>query len=42
MDLLEIDPKSEVALLNPRQWKARCAANPLRSALDRTVKNASA
>jgi transposase len=33
-------PFAEVADLTPRLWKGRFAANPLRSAIDRPVKNA--
>jgi hypothetical protein len=33
---------SDVAALTPRLWKERFAANPLRSPIDRPVKNAAA
>jgi hypothetical protein len=39
---IETHPMREVSLLTPRSWKAQFAANPLQSAIDRTVKNASA
>jgi hypothetical protein len=37
---VESHPASDVATLTPRLWKERFAANPLRSAIDRPVKNA--
>lgn len=37
---VESHPASDVAALTPRLWKERFAANPLRSAIDRPVKNA--
>jgi transposase len=36
---VEIHPASDVASLTPRLWKERFAANPLRSVIDRPVKN---
>lgn len=36
---VETHPMSEVALLSPRLWKQHIAANPLRSAIDRVVKD---
>lgn len=35
-----VHPASKVAMLTPRLWKEHFAANPLRSDLDRAVKNA--
>jgi len=37
---VESHPASDVAALTPRLWKERFAADPLRSAIDRPVKNA--
>ena len=37
---VESHPASQVELLTPRLWKEHFAANPLRSDLDRLVKNA--
>ena len=37
---VEIHPASDVAALMPRLWKERFAGNPLRSDIDRPVKNA--
>lgn len=37
---VESHPASDVAALTPRLWKDRFAADPLRSAIDRPVKNA--
>jgi len=37
---VESHPASDVASLTPRLWKERFAAEPLRSAIDRPVKNA--
>jgi transposase len=37
---VEIHPASDVAALTPRLWKERFAADPLRSDIDRPVKNA--
>jgi len=37
---VERHPASDVAALTPRLWKERFAADPLRSAIDRPVKNA--
>ena len=39
---VEIHPAADVALLTPRLWKQHFAADPLRSAIDRDVKNAPA
>jgi hypothetical protein len=37
---VERHPASDVAKLTPRLWKEHFAAEPLRSAIDRQVKNA--
>ncbi|MCI0656084.1 MAG: transposase domain-containing protein, partial [Acidobacteria bacterium] len=37
---VERHPASDVAKLTPRLWKEHFAADPLRSAIDRPVKNA--